>query len=64
MIVSGPARVTQKQLLREMESGADTPGQAGRTKWPNFAQHLHNIYGDNKVALDSQHITDEGRGDR
>jgi hypothetical protein len=56
-------RTLFEQLLREMESGAGTPGQANRTKWPDFGQRLQGIYGD-KVAPDSQNIVDEGRGDR
>ena len=46
-----------------MENGAGTPGQANRSKWADFGQRLHDIYGD-KVAPDSQNIIDEGRGDR
>ena len=56
-------RTLFERLLREMENGAGTPGQADRTKWPDFGQRLHDIYGD-KVAPDSQTIIDEGRGDR
>jgi hypothetical protein len=56
-------RTLFEQLLREMENGAGTTGQAHRTKWPDFGQRLHDIYG-NKVARDSQSIIDEGRGDR
>jgi hypothetical protein len=56
-------RMLFEQLLREMENGAATPGQARRAKWPDFGQRLHDIYGD-KVAPDSQSIIDEGRGDR
>ena len=56
-------RTLFKHLLREMENGAGTPGQANRTKWPDFGQRLHDIYGD-QVAPDSQSIIDEGRGDR
>jgi hypothetical protein len=46
-----------------MEGGGGTPGQANETKWPDFDQRLHEIYGD-KVAPDSQNTIDEGRGDR
>ena len=56
-------RTLFEQLLREMENGAGTPGQAKRSKWPDFGQRLHNIYGD-KVAPDSQNVIDEGRGGR
>ena len=56
-------RMLFERLLREMENGAGTPGQASRTKWPDFGQRLHDIYGD-KVAPDSQNTVDEGRGDR
>ena len=56
-------RTLFEQLLREMENGAATPGQARRAKWPDFGQRLHDIYGD-KVAPDSQSIVDEARGDR
>ena len=56
-------RTLFEQLLREMENGAGTPGQAKRSKWPDFSQRLHDIYGD-KVAPDSQRIIDEGRGER
>jgi hypothetical protein len=56
-------RTLFEQLLREMENGAGTPGQANRTNWPDFDQRLRDIYGD-KVAPDSQSIIDEGRGDR
>ena len=56
-------RTLFEQLLRELENGAGTPGQADRAKWPDFGQRLHDIYGD-KVAPDSQSIIDEGRGDR
>ena len=56
-------RTLFEQLLREMESGAGTTGQANRTKWPDFGQRLQDIYGD-KVAPDSQGIIDEGRGER
>ena len=55
-------RTLFEQLLRQMENGADTPGQANRTKWPDFGQRLRDIYGD-KVAPDSQSIIDEGRGE-
>ena len=56
-------RTLFEQLLREMENGAGTPVQANGSKWPDFGQRLHEIYGD-KVAPDSQNIIDEGRGDR
>ena len=56
-------RTLFEQLLREMDNGGGTPGQANRTKWPDFGQRLHDIYSD-KVAPDSQNIVDEGRGDR
>jgi len=56
-------RTLFEHLLREMENGAGTPGQANRAKWPDFGQRLHDIYG-TKVAPDSQSIIDEGRGDR
>ena len=56
-------RTLFEHLLRKMENGAGTPGQANRTKWPDFGQRLHDIYGD-KVAPDSQNTIDEGRGDR
>jgi len=56
-------RTLFEQLLREMENGAGTPGEANRSKWPDFGQRLHNIYGD-KVAPDSQNVIDEGRGAR
>jgi hypothetical protein len=46
-----------------MESGAGTPGQVNRSKWPDFGQRLHDLYGD-KVAPDSQTIIDKGRGER
>ena len=51
------------QLLRDMENSVGTAGQANRSKWPDFGQRLHNIYGD-KVAPDSQNIIEEGRGER
>ena len=56
-------RTLFEQLLREMENGAGTPDQASGSKWPDFGQRLHEIYGD-KVAPDSQNIIGEGRGDR
>ena len=56
-------RALFEHLLREMDNGGGPPGQANRTKWPDFGQRLHNIYGD-KVAPDSQNTLDEGRGDR
>jgi hypothetical protein len=56
-------RTLFERLLREMEGGVGTPGQANRSKWPDFGQRLHDIYG-GKVAPDSQDIIDEGRGDR
>jgi hypothetical protein len=56
-------RTLFEQLLREMENGAGTLGQAHWPKWPDFGQRLRDIYG-NKVAPDSQSIIDEGRGDR
>lgn len=56
-------RTLFEQLLRELESGAGTPGQTHRGKWPDFGQRLYDIYGD-KVTPDSQSIIDEGRGDR
>ena len=56
-------RMLFEQLFRAMENGAGTRGQAKRSKWPDFGQRLHDIYGD-KVAPDSQSIIDEGRGDR
>jgi hypothetical protein len=55
-------RTLFERLFRAMENGAGTPGQAGRGKWPDFGQRLHDIYGD-KVASDSQTIIDEGRGE-
>jgi hypothetical protein len=48
-------RTLFERLLREMESGAGTAGQAHRSKWPDFGQRLHDIYG-GKVAPDSQNI--------
>jgi hypothetical protein len=54
-------RTLFEQLFRAMENGAGTPRQANRTKWPDFGQRLHDIYG-GKVAPDSQDIIDEGRG--
>jgi hypothetical protein len=56
-------RTLFEQLLREMGNGAGTPGHANGSKWPDFGQRLHDIYGD-KVAPDSQSIIDEGRGER
>jgi len=56
-------RMLFEQLFRELENGAGTPGQASRSKWPDFGQRLHQIYGD-RVTPDSQNIIDEGRGDR
>ena len=56
-------RTLFERLLREMDNGGGTPGQANRTKWPDFRQRLHEIYGD-KVAPDSQNTVDAGRGDR
>ena len=56
-------RTLFERLLREMEGGVGTPGQANRTQWPDFGRRLHDIYGD-KVAPDSQNTIDEGRGDR
>ena len=56
-------RTLFERLLREMESGTGTPDQANRSKWPDFGQRLHDIYGGN-VAPDSQNIIDEGRGER
>jgi hypothetical protein len=52
-----------ERLFRAMENGAGTPGQANRSKWPDFGQRLQDIYGD-KTAPDSQKIIDEGRGNR
>jgi hypothetical protein len=56
-------RTLFEQLLRELENGAGSPGQAHRAQWPDFGQRLHDLYGD-KVAPDSQSFIDEGRGDR
>ena len=56
-------RTMFEHLFRAMETGAGTPGPANRTKWPDFGQRLHEIYGD-RVAPDSQNVIDEGRGDR
>jgi len=56
-------RTLFEHLLRELGNGGGTPGQANRTKWPDFGQRLQEIYGD-KVAPDSQNTIDEGRGDR
>ena len=56
-------RTLFERLLREMESGAGTPGQANQSKWPDFGQRLHDIYG-GRIAPDSRNIIDEGRGDR
>ena len=56
-------RTLFEQLLREMENGAGIAGQAIRSRWPDFGQRLHDIYGD-KVAPDAQNAIDEGRGDR
>ncbi len=55
-------RTLFEQLYRAMENGAGTPARAQGTKWPDFGQRLHEIYGE-KVAPDSQNIIDEGRGD-
>ena len=56
-------RMLFEHLFRAMENGGGTPSHANGTKWPDFSQRLHDIYGD-KVAPDSQNIIDEGRGDR
>ena len=52
-------RIVFEQLFEAMVKG--TAGQP--SKWPDFAERLHSIYGD-KVAPDSHHIIDEGRGDK
>ena len=56
-------RTLFERLLREMETGGGTASPAIRSRWPDFGQRLHDIYGD-KVAPDSQGIIDEGRGER
>ena len=56
-------RTLFERLFHAMETGAGTPGEASRAKWPDFGQRLHDIYGD-KMAPDSQRIIDEGRGER
>ena len=56
-------RMLFEHLFRAMENDAGLPSHANGTKWPDFGQRLHDIYG-TKVAPDSQNIIDEGRGDR
>lgn len=56
-------RTLFERLFRAMENGAGTPAQTNRTKWPDFGQRLHDIYGE-KVTPDSHNAIDDGRGDR
>jgi len=52
-----------ERLFHAMENGEHTAASPGERTWPDFGERLHSIYGD-KVAPDSQHIIDDGRGDR
>ena len=52
-----------EQLFRTMENGDPTAASRSQRNWPDFGERLHSIYG-NKVAPDSQHVIDDGRGDR
>ena len=56
-------RTLFEHLLRAMENGARIEGEVNQSKWPDFSERLHHIYGA-KIAPDSQDIIDEGRGDR
>jgi hypothetical protein len=51
------------QLLDRLKSAPLSAAGEARQNWPDFGQRLRRIYGD-KVALDSQSIIDDGRGDR
>ena len=46
-----------------MENAPHAEGDVNQSKWADFSERLHHIYGE-KVAPDSQNIIDEGRGDR
>ena len=56
-------RTLFEQLLRALDNRDRTAASPNERSWPDFAARLHGIYGD-KVAPDSQHIIDDGRGDR
>jgi hypothetical protein len=51
------------QLLDGIKTGAQPNLNSTTLTWPDFAERLRQIYGD-KAAPDSQHIIDEGRGNR
>ena len=56
-------RTLFERLLRAMENAPHAEGDVNQSKWADFSERLHHIYGE-KVAPDSQNIVDEGRGDR
>ncbi len=58
-----PERTLFEQLFQAMKNGNHAPAPPSHANWPDFSERLRGIYGD-KIAPDSQHIIDEGRGDR
>ncbi len=52
-----------EELFQAMRNSSDGSSTARYSKWPDFGERLHGIYGD-KVAPDSQNIIEEGRGGR
>ena len=58
-----PERILFEQLYREMGTKDRDSVPADSSAWPDFADRLDAIYGDN-TAPDSQAIIDEGRGEQ
>jgi hypothetical protein len=57
-------RVLFEQLFHAMTTnGSGGSGSTLGPNWPDFSQRLRDIYAD-KIAPDSQHIIDDGRGVR
>ena len=56
-------RALFEQLFQAMDKGASTLVSPSEPQWPDFADRLHDIYGD-KVTPDSQSVISEGRGER
>ena len=55
-------RLRFEQQLRALQSNTRLTVQAGaQPDWPDFAERLRGIYGD-QVVSDSQALIDEGRG--
>lgn len=56
-------RMLFERLFHTMENGDRAGASPGERNWPDFGERLRRIYGD-RIAPDSQHIIDDGRGER